>query len=42
MFVFELDKRITNKTKANADKIDHIGLSVMLRENFNILTFPTF
>ncbi len=38
MFLFEMDKKVTTGDK----QLDHIGLSVRLREEFNILTFPTF
>jgi threonine aldolase len=43
MFVFSMDKSITNpKRSSGKQKIDHIGLSKILREQYNILTFPTF
>ena len=38
MFLFEMDKKVTTGDK----QLDHIGLSTRLREEFNILTFPTF
>lgn len=38
MFTFAMDKKVTTGKK----KLDHIGLSTILREEHNILTFPTF
>jgi threonine aldolase len=38
MFLFEMDKKVTS----GKNKIDHIGLSVRLKVEHNILTFPTF
>lgn len=38
MFLFEMDERITKGDK----QLDHIGLSTRLREEYKILTFPTF
>lgn len=42
MFVFAMDKRITNPKGKKNPKLDHLGLAARLREDFDILTFPTF
>ena len=39
MFAFVIDDKIT---KSKKNKLDHIGLCGILKEEFNILCFPSF
>jgi hypothetical protein len=41
MFAFVLDKKITNK-KRKADSLDHMSLCGKMKEDHNILMFPSF